>query len=309
MKTTTIDTIRIESIPLELRDQRSWVTWRLEHQGGRTMKPPFDPRTGHRASCSDPSTWGSFGETLAAYQGGGYDGIGFELSPPFVGVDLDQCRDPATGFIDDGARAIIQQLNSYAEVSPSGTGIHILVRGDLPPEGRRTKGVELYDGDRYFTVTGQHVESTPLTIEERSVELEALHAQLFGDQATPIPLPETKGVRAVRPHASMSMSDRQLLARIEESNDGLFERLWNGEWRGEYPSQSEADMALCGKLAFWTGGDAERMEVLFRRSGLYRPKWDRPNYRSKTIETAIRKTYAVWNPPQRPGAAEEDRDD
>ena len=102
------DAIRVEVIPGELRDQRSWVNWRSIEEGGRTVKPPFNPRTGRRASCSDPATWGSFEEAIAAYQGGGYHGIGFQLTPPFVGVDLDHCRDPETGVIDAWARAMIE---------------------------------------------------------------------------------------------------------------------------------------------------------------------------------------------------------
>lgn len=309
MKTTTIDMISIENIPQELRDRRSWVTWRSEDQGGRTVKPPFNPRTSRKAKSNDPTTWGSFDEATTAYEGGGYDGIGFQLTPPFVGVDLDKCRDPATGVIDDWAQAIIEQLNSYTEVSPSGTGIHILVRGDLPPGGRRTKGVELYDRDRYFTVTGKHVEGTRLTVEPRKDELHALHGRLFvGKQLSKSPV-LVEATISRRLHASTSMSDKQLLARIGDSNDDLFERLWNGKWSSEYPSQSEADLALCAKLAFWTGKDADRMDRLFRQSGLYRPKWERQDYRERTLGTAVRKTYAVWSPPQPLGQVREARDD
>ena len=294
MSAVANDAIRVENIPSELLDRRAWVAYRREGP----KKVPYNPRTGHKASCSDSSTWGTLEEAIAAYQGGGYDGIGFQLAPPFVGVDLDGCRDRETGFIDDGAQAIIEQLDSYTEVSPSGEGVHIFVTGKLPPEGRRTKGVEIYGRGRYFTVTGQHLAGTPRTVEVRSAELSALHARLFGHRQRPVLTgpPEAEG--STKPHASASMSDDELIERIKASSNGDdFERLWRGEWGEDYESQSHADLALCSTLAFWTGRDPERMDRLFRQSGLYREKWERQDYSQATIAKACCSAYAVWNPP------------
>ena len=298
MTVVATNAIRVENIPPELRARRAWVTWRYQRQGDRSVKPPYDPRTGHRASCSDPDTWGSVEEALAAHRGGGYDGIGFQLTPPFVGVDLDGCRDPEMGVINVRAQAIIEQLDGYTEVSPSGRGVHIFVTGELPPGRRRTEGVELYDGDRYFTVTGQHVAGTP---EERSVELAALHLQLFGAQPSRVTPPPVESVGSTEAHASATLSDAGLIEKMSTANNGTrFQRLWRGDWHGEYPSQSEADLALCATLAFWTGRDAERIDALFRQSGLVREKWDEPRrggtYGEVTIATAIRSTYDIWRP-------------
>ena len=301
MSVVVANAIRVETIPKDLRARRSWVTWRSIEEGGRTVKPPFNPCDGRMASCSNPATWASFDEALAALAEGSYDGLGFQLTPPFVGVDLDGCREPETGFIDDGAQAIIEQLDSYTEVSPSGRGIHILVTGELPPGRNRTKGVEMYDRVRYFTVTGRHVAGTPLTVEARSAELAALHRQTFGSQK-PRAAPHTvEPQEASTTHASASLADDALVARMKAAGNGeLFERLWRGEWVGDYPSQSEADGALCCILAFWTGRDAERMDQLFRQSGLYRPKWDEPRgvrtYGDLSIAMARWKTYGTWNP-------------
>ena len=310
MTTATVDLIEAENIPQVLRDRSAWVSWRPERRDERMVKPPYDPRTGRMASCSDRATWTTFEQALAAVEDGSYDGIGFQLAPPFVGVDLDGCRDPETGVIDSGARVIIDDLNSYTEVSPSGRGVHILVVGILPRGGRRTKGVELYDRDRYFTVTGQHVAGTPRTVEPRSAQLRALHVRLFGgqkpralarrdDAVSPRVNPEASQM----PHASASLADEELLATMKAANNGQrFERLWDGDWGGQYPSQSEADLALCSTLAFWTGRNAERMDQLFRQSGLFRTKWDKRRgsrtYGETTIATAIRRAYAVWTPPR-----------
>lgn len=292
------DAICVENIPQELRDQRSWVLWRADGP----QKVPCSARTGRNASCGDPSTWATFEEAIAALAEG-YDGIGFQLTPPFVGIDLDGCRDPETALIDDGAQAIIEHLKSYTEVSPSGRGIHIFVTGALPPGRRRTTGVELYDRDRYFTVTGQHLAGTPLAVESRSLELAALHARLFGTQPWPVPPTPVESAGSTQPHASASLSDEDLVARMTSANNGTsVERLWHGEWHDEHPSQSEADLALCATLAFWTGRDAERMDQLFRQSALYRAKWDERHHRDGrtygegTIGNAILTCFAVWKP-------------
>ena len=298
--------ICVKNIPQELREHGAWVVWRVERQAGRLVKPPYDPRTGHRASCSDPDTWGSVEEALAAHRGGGYDGIGFQLTAPFVGVDLDGCRDPETGFIDDGALAIIKQLNSYTEVSPSGCGLHIFVKGTLPPVGRRTNGVEMYDGSHYLTVTGEHVAGTPLVVEGRNQALTTLHTQAFGNRRRAAEPRQVEPLGPTRPHASLSVSDEDLIAKMQASGNGdRFERLWRGEWEDvtEYPSQSEADFDLCRTfLAFWTGNDPERMDRLFRLSGLYRPKWDERHgartYGEITIANAIRTQQFTWTSPQ-----------
>src|SRR5262249_59536187 len=89
------------------------------------------------------------------------------------------CRDAQTGVIAPWAREIVAALDSYTEVSPSGTGLHSFVCGKLPLGGRRHGRIEMYDRDRYFTVTGDHLEGTPAAIEERTTELAALHARVF----------------------------------------------------------------------------------------------------------------------------------
>jgi primase-polymerase (primpol)-like protein len=187
------------------------------------------------------------------------------LGDGLVGVDLDHCRDHATGAIAAPARAIIDALASYTEISPSDTGMHVLVHGTLPPGRRRTGPIEMYDAGRYFTVTGAHLMGTPMAIEERTAALAALHRQLF-PASTWQPAPRASGV--------LNLDDAQVLARAHAARNGTkFAALWQGDTSG-YPSHSEADQALCNLLAFWTGGNAAQMDRLFRQSGLYREKWD-----------------------------------
>jgi putative DNA primase/helicase len=198
-------------------------------------------------------------------------GVGFVFTKddPYAGIDLDHCRNPETGEIAPWAQAIVDYLSSYTEVSPSGTGVKIFVRGALPA-GAHKSAIEAYDSGRYFTVTGLHVAGTPLTIEDRHAELQALYAWLKAD--------ETTDRRGPLPSAPVDRDDVALIEKARTAANGAkFEPLWNGDW-SDYPSQSEADLALCSQLAFWTGGDGDRVDRLFRQSRLYREKWDERHF-------------------------------
>nr|MBC8264784.1 hypothetical protein [Anaerolineales bacterium] len=217
----------------------------------------------------DPTTWRSLGQALASVCYGQADGIGFVFTDtPLAGIDLDHCL--RNGRLTSQAARIVAQLSSYTEISPSRTGLHVIVRGRLPPGARRKGDVEMYDTDRYFTVTG-HVWRNFRIIERRQTELERLHAHLFGR-----PEPSHRP----RPSPLVTESDQELLSKATNArNGGKFARLWEGDF-SDYDSHSEADLALCNFLAFWTGGDAARMDRLFRQSSLFRPKWDEKHYAS-----------------------------
>lgn len=160
---------RAESIPPELKSIDHWVAWRYELRADRKsgeLKPtkvPIDPLTGANAKSNAKATWGTFEQAWHCYQRDGLDGVGFvvTLDIGIVGIDIDKCRDPETGRIDDEAFRIIQELNSYTEVSPSGCGIRIFARGTLPPRGRKKGRYELYDSGRFLTVTGADSEVAP----------------------------------------------------------------------------------------------------------------------------------------------------
>ena len=281
------------TIPEELKALPQWVRWRYEERDGKTTKVPYSANSNMRASSTDGNTWTSFGEALAASREGDWNGVGFVFTAEddFAGVDLDNCRNPVTGEIDPKAREIIDALNSYTEVSPAGTGLHVICRGSLPPSGRVKRntgwgGLEMYDSGRYFTVTGDHLEGTPLTIEERGEQLTALHERYFGKA-------EERFTHIVVADKLSNLNDAEILERARAYKNGAkFTALMGGDWTG-YPSQSEADAALCALLAFWTGRDAARVDRLFRQSGLYRPKWDEKHYGDgrtygqATIEAAL----------------------
>src|SRR5215475_1402871 len=116
---------------IELMARPQWVAWRLESRDGRSTKAPYNPVSGGLASTGDPSTWGTYEQARSFAAEQGIDGVGYVFSAedPYTGIDLDKCRDPETGAVEDWAREIITALRSYTELSPSGTGVHIIVRG------------------------------------------------------------------------------------------------------------------------------------------------------------------------------------
>ena len=282
------------SIPDELRVREQWVCWRTEVRDGKDTKVPLKPSGDGYADVTESSTWTGYDSALAQYRGSAaVDGIGFVFSAddPYVGVDLDDCRDPRTGAVPDLATEIIAKLDSYTEVSPSGTGVHVILKDAVPDGGNRRGSVEIYEQDRFFTMTGEHVEGTPEAVEDRAEALAAIH-ETYIAKNTEVASSES---RAPIEPAAAALEDEELIERAMDAANGTkFEALWNGDISG-YDSHSEADQALCNMLAFWTGGDSQRINRLFEQSGLAREKWwDRPDYRERTIRKAIRGTNEFY---------------
>jgi primase-polymerase (primpol)-like protein len=145
-----------QNFPPELIAFNRWCLWRFEWcaKSRRWTKVPYQPN-GRRAESDNRVTWSSFEDVCKAYRSKrGFDGIGWFLAEPYIGIDFDKCRDAATGVIELWAADAIALLNSYTEVSPRGTGIHVISQGELPPGRRRVGRVEIYQTGRYFTVTG-----------------------------------------------------------------------------------------------------------------------------------------------------------
>jgi putative DNA primase/helicase len=140
-------------------------------------------------------------------------GFVFTESDPFCGVDLDSCVDPETGEIASWASEIVGTLDSYTEFSPSGTGLHVLLRAELPSGGNRRDLVEMYDRARFFTVTRRRVRGTSHVVEERQEQLAALHARLFSPRERDVPKKQGK-------IASNNGLDDATDARIQATDEG-----------------------------------------------------------------------------------------
>jgi len=172
-----VDTaVDVGDVPDRLAECDQWVCWREEERDGKQTKVPIRPGDGTFASTTDPDTWAGFEGAVEFAQEDDVSGIGFVFSDddPIVGVDLDDCRDPETGDLGGTTRDIVERLDSYTEVSPSGTGLHVIVEGDLPNGRNRRGSIELYDSARFFTVSGDHVEGTPIRIASRKDAIEGV---------------------------------------------------------------------------------------------------------------------------------------
>ncbi len=178
----------IDHIPEELHGYQQWVFWRLVGQ----KKPPFSAYTGKLAYVNDPNTWSSFQRAHTALEYYGGTGLGFVLTPsdPYVGIDLDDVREP-TGRLIGWAAQLVNECASYTEISPSGTGVKLFVRGTfsqtirMPMDGGK---IEVYPAHQYFTITGQHLPGTPTCI-GRADDLLQRIATYYAKQSQPRPTP------------------------------------------------------------------------------------------------------------------------
>ena len=149
----------------ELKSRRQWVAWKYVDRGGeKPTKVPVCPRTGFNASSSDPGTWGTYEEAAKRVETSGLAGVGYVLTEDddVTGGDMDGCRDPETGFLDEWASDVVALAETYFEVSPSGRGLRSIWRGKIDKTIKLDAAhVELYRSLRYLTITGNHVEGTP----------------------------------------------------------------------------------------------------------------------------------------------------
>lgn len=277
-------TVDRDRIPRELRNIRRWVGWRFEEQVDtstgevRTKKVPYQANGRDRADITNPKHWATFPRVMDGYWKGLFDGVGFVFSDDdkIMGVDLDACRDPDTGQLTDWAQRITDSFQTYAEASPSGTGLHIIMIGSRPPGAGNRKGhVEIYERDRFFTMTGD-VEPGHWKLDRCQEALDALCAELWPPKEETRQAPSASS----RPHLG---DDAVLAVALRHAK---FKRLWHGDFSG-YKSPSDGDAALLALLAYYTNRDMEQMDRLFRRSGMYRTKWEREDYRTPSLLSAV----------------------
>lgn len=189
--------VNSKKIPDELVQRKQWVLWKNVTRDGKSTKLPFQPN-GQNAKSNDSSTWHNF-ETIALAVDNGYEGPGFVFSAddPYLGIDLDGCRDPETGYVSQWAKEIILKFNSYSEVSPSETGVKIFCAGEWPFEGGRKctvdiasitgrqPGIEVYSQKRYFAVTGRKLANISGNLEQRQDAINWLITKFFQESSQP----------------------------------------------------------------------------------------------------------------------------
>ncbi len=291
-----------------LKDKPQFCCWKYEERSGKKTKVPYNPVTRNRAKPNQRGTFKDFSSAIATISD--YDGIGFLVGNDICVIDLDDCFD-SSGKLKPVAQNVVEAFRGcYMEHSPSGKGLHIFFKAtgyDFDKAkyyvNNRKLGVEIYVGgatNRFVTVTGNVYADGDIA--EKSHEL-----QMILDKYMLRPTP----VKQLLDTESQSyLSDKSVIEKaLKSANRERFKALWQGDTSG-YASASEADLALCGMLAFWCGRDIGQMDRLFRKSGLMRDKWNRPQsgstYGMITIEKAIANATEIYKPGGKRSSATED---
>lgn len=271
-----------DNIPHEMRTFKQWCCWQLvPTDSGKPTKLPYDPKQNKLASVTDPSTWGTFEQAVAAKNFYNYSGIGFVLTrnDPYAFIDLDDTNGDSEAL--QRQQLIFNEFDSYAERSPSGRGLHIIIRASLP-SGRKRSYVELYSADRYMTMTGDVYRDAPINPHQEKASL--LWEQMKGSVNNQL----YDGTAAVKEDDAIVIQRAHFAANGEK-----FGKLYAGDWQSYYSSQSEADFALVDMVAFYTQ-NKEQIVRIFRSSGLgKRDKAQRDQY----IEYMLNKCFDRMLPP------------
>lgn len=294
--------IDFNSIPSDLRLLPQWVLWKSVERDGKKTKVPVQV-DGELAQVNNRSTWATFATVAKYFLEGEFDGIGFVFSrqDKFIGIDIDDCVTYETSdservnpIISEFAKGIIDDLDSYTEISVSGTGIHIIVSGVFPQSvlgsGKKNsaRGIEIYSHSRFFTMSSDRENSNEVF--ERTDEVADLLDKHFHDS-------EAKTLVDLEDYTNdeIKMSNDELWERMFRSKNGdkiraLYDgKLIDDDWSG-------SDQSLCNTLAFWTGKSYTRMDSMMRETGLMRDKWDvvhhssGETYGERTINKSITDT-------------------
>jgi putative DNA primase/helicase len=264
---------QIETIPQLLKSKDQWVSWKSSNRDGKLTKPPVDCKTKRYAETDKPGTWGTFEQVFEVYSSSSsLCGIGYVFTEEdgLIGFDLDGARDPQTQTPAPWAQEIIDKLNSFTEVSVSGTGYHIIVKASLDIEGAKRKfsmkgkenlggktaQVEVFKTNSYFTILGGEGD-----IEERTDQAREIFKRL---EKMKTKSRKTKSKKSKSNKADQNVLDRAL-------KNSKFKKLWDSTPNGQ--TDSEDDFAFLNKLALYTGKNKAQMKRLANQSSRKREKW------------------------------------
>lgn len=290
-----------KTIPYSLREKPIFVGWKFEYYdraGNPLKKPakvPYNPNTGGRAMATEPGTWAKFDLTCQSVEKYGFDGIGVMMGRDKVlAIDIDHCIE--NGKINDMAKDVIETVNSYTELSPSGNGIHILAYGEIPAS-KKYSDIEIYNEKRFITLTGHTYEGKLRLMKSAEVTkpgIDAVWEKYIVPHLSAVPLTE-KSV-SIPATSEQTFDDAQILRKIEHSDRTRekFERLKQGlppfEWddeRGQYKNTinkcwyredgsidaSRVENAFC-KILVYFNATPEQVDRIYRACPLARNKWD-----------------------------------
>lgn len=279
------------NFPEELRNQKQWVMWKKEIVGNKTTKVPYK-NTAQKASSTKQEDWKTFNECLKLFETKQFEGLGFVFKEggQIVGIDLDHCFTEEK-VLKPWAKKIIELFGSYIEYSPSGNGLHILLKCSADFKGAKTYieggDVERYCRGRYFTVTGD--------VYENYNELKEFKPEYFLEWHNSFIKTEILPNNQIHTNETLPEDDKILSVAFKSKAGSKIKDLYDGKWELYYKSQSEADLALTGYLMFFCSNNSVTVDRIFRTSGLMRLKWSRKDYREAILQKGWSLETMKWN--------------
>ncbi|ETO94757.1 methyltransferase domain protein [Lachnoanaerobaculum sp. MSX33] len=276
------DLIKYKNIPDELKREKRWCLYKIIVRDGKNTKMPIMPN-GKPAKSNDRKTWHSFDDCMDALCKNQGTGLGFFLGDGYIGIDIDKVSDEIMEYSMDFNAAsmtanFLRGISTYAEISPSKTGLHFIGKGKMPGERKRYKNLEIYDRDRFFTITGNILKDKDRSkIVNINQELLPLY-QIY--------MPSIDSVEGKAGRINLNPSSLAYKNRFSQNdilnilfNRGYFNysgedlrQIYNGNYQNYFNSQSEADFFMLGRLLYYTA-DVEASISLMERGGLKRNKW------------------------------------
>ena len=302
--------VNSKNIPQYLKENASFCNWRYENRDGNLTKVPYNPKTGSRASVNDNNTFTDFETVIEKVNN--YDGIGIKVDGRIIAIDLDHCIE--NNNLCSWALNIGSHFNNtYIETSPSGTGLRIIL---LAPDDYK------YDKENYYIKKG-NVEvyvagctNRFVTITGNAIQKVDIAENISGFQwliDTYMKRPRSNSTQITNEYRISYLSDDSVIQKAMASRQGeKFNKLWNGDI-SDYPSHSESDLALTSILTFYCNGDKEQIDRLYRKSSLFRNKWDElrgnKTYGEMTIDTALNGSKEFYSPTIKTNPTEDFNDD
>lgn len=301
----TDDTIESTAflIPEELSEREQWITYALEEEDGKTVKKPHATETtegdyGEYVKWAGVRSPDQFVDYMSAFEfvkevntdssiTTDLDGMGLVITEddPYVAIDLDDCVDEQ-GHVKDFANKFLGSLDTFWEISQSGSGLHGIVKGELDDDYKNRNdelGIELYEDARFVAMTGNRVKGTAREIGEDTTNLQKLQHKYLDERDE---LDEVDFDLELS-EESAAASDEEVV-RTAKAYDEDFERLHNGSNHvDDNDGANESDLAYCNKLSFWTQGNAAQMERIWKNSPRARKKLDRDDYVRETIKKGL----------------------
>ena len=287
-----------EDIPYELKKEERWCLYKIIQRDGKNTKLPLKPN-GKPAISNDKTTWFSYEACIAALNRNIGDGLGFMLGDGYIGIDIDKVSDDIMEYsMDYHANSMtadfLREISTYAEISPSKTGLHFIGKGEVPGERKRYKNLEIYDKDRFFTVTGNVIKDRDRNkVINIDSELKPLYEKY---------MPKINKISAenkISPTLTFYKGEQDILDKLfyrgyfSYTGEDL-RQIYYGNYESYFNSQSEADFFMLGRLLYYTS-DTEKAISLMENSGLKREKWYKRRGATDYIHYIANKAIASIN--------------